>query len=324
MSQISPRSSSISSPQAKKPRFLHPWASWLFALWKFSRPHTILGTTLSVVALFLIAWPSSGESVGAASLGLFLPALIACLGGNIYIVGLNQLEDIAIDQINKPHLPLASGEFSRRTGWSIVILSGAIALLLPLAQGWFLTATVWLSLLIGTAYSLPPLRLKRFPVWASLCIFTVRGVIVNLGLYSHFSDRLALEATIPPIVWALTAFIVVFTFAIAIYKDIPDIEGDRRYNINTLTLRLGQRAVLRLALAVLTLCYLGMIVAGVWLPDINTAVIVLTHSLALVALWWQGLRVNLHDKAAIARSYQFIWKLFFLEYLILPVAYLLR
>ncbi|MHC5830441.1 MAG: hypothetical protein ACYT04_84500, partial [Nostoc sp.] len=28
---------------------------WLYAFWKFSRPHTIIGTSLSVLALYLIA-----------------------------------------------------------------------------------------------------------------------------------------------------------------------------------------------------------------------------------------------------------------------------
>jgi len=45
------------------------------------------------------------------------------------VVGLNQLEDVAIDRI-KPHLPLAAGEFSRRTAKLIVAITGSLALLL--------------------------------------------------------------------------------------------------------------------------------------------------------------------------------------------------
>ena len=49
-----------------------------------------------------------------------LQALIPALLMNICIVGLNQIFDVPIDRINKPYLPLASGEFTMRTGQSLV------------------------------------------------------------------------------------------------------------------------------------------------------------------------------------------------------------
>lgn len=250
-------------------------------------------------------------------------AWVACLGGNVYIVGLNQLQDIEIDRINKPHLPLASGEFSRREGWAIAAITGSVALLLPLTQGWILVATVWSSLLLGTAYSLPPIRLKRFPGWASFCIFTVRGVIVNLGLFLHFSQQMENGFRVPSAVWALTLFILGFTFAIAIFKDIPDLEGDRQYNISTLTIRLGQRAVFDLARWVITLCYVGMAIAAAALPSVNALLLMSSHGVALVLLWIYSVRVDLGQKSSIAGFYQFIWKLFYLEYVMFPVACLL-
>lgn len=258
--------------------------------------------------------------------GLPLGALVACLCGNIYIVGLNQLEDVEIDRVNKPHLPIASGEFSLQEGQTIVAITGGLALLLSALQGPFLMATVWLSVLIGTAYSLPPIRLKRFPVWASLCIFTVRGAIVNLGLFLHFSQRLngPLTGQIPAPVWALTLFILVFTFAIAIFKDIPDLEGDKRYHITTFTVKLGPQAVFNLARWVLTISYGAMIGAGFWLSGVNTPFLLITHGAILAIFWRLSFKVDLQDKHSIAQFYQFIWKLFFLEYLIFPIACLVH
>ena len=157
-----------------------------------------------------VAWGLSAEATVLSAASLILP-LVACLCGNIYIVGLNQLEDIEIDRINKPHLPIASGEFSKRLGTAIVLLTGGLALLLSAWGGAFLWATVWSSLAIGTVYSLPPIRLKRFPVWASLCIFSVRGAIVNLGLFLHFNQQLGHSPQIPAPVWALTLFVLAFT-----------------------------------------------------------------------------------------------------------------
>ena len=331
--------------------WLQRYVPWLYSFWKFARPHTIIGTTLSVLALYIIAMGDGSnffdESFFIYSLILLLITWISCLCGNVYIVGLNQLEDVEIDRINKPHLPIAAGEFSRFSGQIIVVITGILALIFAGLGGPFLLGTVGISLTIGTAYSLPPIRLKRFPFLAALCIFTVRGVIVNLGIFLSFVwgferveevsggliewmgelgevvllQKSLMVPEIPLTVWALTLFVIVFTFAIAIFKDIPDIDGDRRYNINTFTIRLGAFAVFNLARWVLTVCYLGMVMVGVvWLASVNLFFLVVSHLLALGIMWWLSQRVDLHDKKAIADFYQFIWKLFFLEYLIFPMA----
>lgn len=293
----------------------------LYAFWKFSRPHTIIGTTLSVLGLYLIA---SANGSSFPSFGQFFAAWIACLCGNVYIVGLNQLEDVEIDKINKPHLPIAAGEFTQRTGQLIVGIAGILALVIGWLGGPFLLGLVVISLAIGTAYSLPPIRLKQYPFWAALCIFTVRGTIVNLGLFLHFNWLLQTNKGIPSTVWVLTVFIVVFSLAIAIFKDIPDMEGDRLYNITTFTIQLGQKTAFKLALWVLTVCYVGMLIVGVLrLAAVNPVFLVITHLIGLGLMWFKSKSVDLQDKSAIAGFYQFIWKLFFVEYLIFPIACLL-
>ncbi|BAY91900.1 MULTISPECIES: homogentisate phytyltransferase [unclassified Tolypothrix] len=297
------------------------WGRWLDAFWQFSRPHTIIGTSLSVLALYLIAVAVGNSNYAFSAV---LATWFACLCGNVYIVGLNQLEDIEIDKINKPHLPLASGDFSKKQGQIIVAITGVLALVIAALSGPFLFGMVAISLAIGTAYSLPPIRLKRFPFWAAFCIFSVRGTIVNLGLFLHFSWLAQKNTSIPATVWVLTVFILVFTFAIAIFKDVPDMEGDRLYNIRTLTIHLGPQAVFNLALGVLTICYVGMILVGVLrLASVNILFLVITHLVVLCVLWVRSLGVDLQEKSAIAQFYQFIWKLFFIEYLIFPIACLL-
>jgi len=298
--------------------------SWFYSFWKFSRPHTIMGTSLSVLGLYLITLGVTSTSFSSLHIGQILATWIACISGNIYIVGLNQLEDIEIDKINKPDLPLAAGEFTKGQGQLIVIITGILALAVAWLTGPFLMGMVTISLAIGTAYSLPPIRLKQFPFWAALCIFSVRGTIVNLGLFLHFSWVLQRSQGIPGAVWALTIFILVFTFAIAIFKDIPDMEGDRVYNITTFTLQLGQQKVFNLALWVLTICYGGMILVALFhLAEVNTIFVLITHTITLIVMWWQGAGVDLQNTKAITNFYQFIWKLFFIEYLIFPVSCLL-
>ena len=295
--------------------------TWVKSLWKFSRPHTIIGTSLSVLALYLISLATTGNEITATNLEQMLAVWLACLGGNVYIVGLNQLYDIEIDRINKPTLPLAAGEFTVGQGKLIVGISGVLALLIASLSGVWLFATVTVSLLIGTAYSTPPIRLKQFPFWAAFCILTVRGVIVNLGLFLHYADKLDGKEALNPYVWTLTLFILLFTVAIAIFKDVPDLEGDKQYNIKTFTLVIGKPAVFNLSRGVITLCYLGMAIAGLfWLTSLNVSFFVTSHLVLLGLLWWRSRDVDLSEKGAIADFYQFIWKLFFLEYLLFPIA----
>jgi homogentisate phytyltransferase / homogentisate geranylgeranyltransferase len=294
---------------------------YLSRLWKFSRPHTIIGTSLSAFALYLIAIATTHSSIDLVNLIQFLAAWVACLCGNVYIVGLNQIYDVEIDRVNKPELPLASGEFSITTGWWVVGIAAIMAISIAVIAGEWLLATVALSLIIGTAYSLPPIRLKRFPLLAAFCIFTVRGCLVNLGLFLHFDQVLTGRIFIPASIWVLTLFILVFTVAIAIFKDVPDLEGDRQYQIQTFTLVLGKSAVFNLTRWAISLSYLGAIGAGIFiLQMINPWFFVGYHSILLGLLWWRSKDVNLEEKTAIADFYQFIWKLFFLEYLLFPLA----
>lgn len=293
----------------------------LTALWKFSRPHTIIGTSLSVLALYIISLATTSNVLTTINLEQMLAVWFACLCGNVYIVGLNQLWDIEIDKINKPDLPLASGEFTVLQGQLIVGITGILSLLISSLAGFWLFATVAISLIIGTAYSVPPIRLKQFPFWAAFCILTVRGVIVNIGLFLHYGDKLNAHKALNPYVWTLTLFILLFTVAIAIFKDVPDLEGDKQFNINTFSLAIGKPAVFKITCTVISACYLGMIGAGLfWLTSLNAGFFIISHIVLLTLLWWRSQNVDLEEKSAIADFYQFIWKLFFLEYLLFPIA----
>lgn len=317
------------APRLKQLSLFRTPVPWLVAFWKFSRPHTVVGTSLSVIGVFVVTWTVVQNAAATPVLNpfsLWLP-LVACLAGNVYIVGLNQIEDVEIDRINKPKLPIAAGDFSKKDAWWIIGLAAGLSLVLSVLGGWFLAATVLSSLIIGTAYSVPPLRLKRFPFWASACILTVRGAVVNLGLFLYYCDQLRSPLYIPGKVWALTAFIVVFSVVIAIFKDIPDIEGDRRFSITTFTVRLGQARVYNLARIILTICYVGLVAVSPWISGVNWIFLLITHLGLLCLFWWRSQRVLLPGQTAaiqapitFATFYQFIWQLFFLEYVLYPVA----
>jgi homogentisate phytyltransferase / homogentisate geranylgeranyltransferase len=302
-----------------------PWSA-ASVLWRFSRPHTVIATGASILGIYVLAASelpalALGEGLGDLGLTLIAGALV-----NVYIVGLNQLEDVDIDRINKPGLPIAAGDLTISHGRAIVTASGAAATALALTQGWVELVAVVAAMAIGTAYSSPPLRLKRFPALAAASISIVRAVVVNVGVYEHFAaslgGRAELSALPAPIV-ALTVFVLPFSLAIAVLKDVPDAKGDRRFGIATFTVRLGPRRALGMGLAALSAGYLGMVVLGpLTVAEAQPLVLVAGHLAALAALWGWALGGDLADQEGLTRFYMRVWLLFFLEYALIPAAVL--
>ena len=300
------------------PRALGRPAAAAALLWRFSRPHTLVGTSLSILGLYAIAVARFGR-------GDFFDLAFTLLAGacvNIFIVGINQVEDVDIDRVNKPWLPIAAGQLSPEGARQIVAAAGALAIALALTQGGVELLAVAVALGVGAAYSCPPVRLKRFPAAASVAIAFVRTLVVNLGVWLHFAGSLGGGAAgVDPAVWALTAVTLPFSLAIAVLKDVPDIEGDRRFGLATFSVRLGPRPVLAIALAALAAAQLAMATAGAALVSGASAPLLAGGHLAALALLWRwAAGVDAADRESVARFYQRVWLLFFLEYVIVPTA----
>jgi homogentisate phytyltransferase / homogentisate geranylgeranyltransferase len=304
----------MSRPQAALGR-AQPRAAawWLGVLWRFSRPHTLIGTTLSIVALYAIA---AAEDRASGALDLVLTIVAgACV--NVFIVGVNQVEDVAVDRLNKPWLPIAAGDLSIEAARRVVIVAAIAPMVMALTQGAVELLAVSVALAIGWAYSCAPLRLRRYPALAAGSIMFVRALVVNLGVWLHVAGTPVAAG-----VWALCAVTVPFAFAIAVLKDVPDVAGDRRFGIATFSVRIGSRPVLALGVGALALAGTGMAVAGPLLVDgANAVVLVAGQILGLAALGRWTLAVDPDDAASCARFYKRVWLLFFCQYALVAVAY---
>ena len=102
----------------------------LRAFYKFTRPHTIRGTILASIAGTTRALIDTPGAISTVNWGALLPravvGMIALLLGNAFIVGINQIYDKDIDVLNKPFLPVASGEMSERVAWGTVLSCGIL------------------------------------------------------------------------------------------------------------------------------------------------------------------------------------------------------
>jgi homogentisate phytyltransferase/homogentisate geranylgeranyltransferase len=296
-------------------------------LWRFGRPHTVIGTSVGIAAIYCIAVADLAGGDLAADLLDLVWVLLAGWCVNVFIVGINQLEDVEIDRINKPDLPIAAGELSVPAARRIVALCAVVPVVLAVTQGLVELVSVATALLIGAAYSCPPVRLKRYPAIAALSITVVRTLIVNLGVWLHFAATFGGDtslAGVPAAVWALMALTLPYSFAIAVLKDVPDIEGDRRFDIATFSVRLGARPVFVAGVGAVLTAQLGMAVAGPLLvDDANGPLLAITHLAAAVLLVAWARRLDLGDRLAFAAFYQRVWRLFFAEYAVMAIAVLI-
>ncbi|CAN1303381.1 Homogentisate phytyltransferase 1, chloroplastic, partial [Linum perenne] len=197
-----------------------------------------------------------------------LEAVAAALMMNIYIVGLDQLTDIEIDKVNKPYLPLASGEYSVGMGVFIVASFSVMSFWLGwIVKSWPLFWALFISFVLGTAYSI------------NMHVFG-RGALFSRSL-----------------IFA-TAFMSFFSVVIALFKDIPDMEGDKIFGIKSFTVQgLKKGRVFWTCIALLEIAYGIAMMVGAASPFVwSKCITVIGHTILSFLLWNRAKSVDLSSK----------------------------
>lgn len=308
-------------------------------VWKFSRPHTLIGSAVAIPALHCLAAPQLASVVTLRTMKSILYAMLPALLMNIYITGLNQITDVEIDRINKPYLVLPAGIMSRRSAIATVVVCLVSSLVFghvgPMATSG-LAFALWGSALLGTLYSLPPFRLKRFPLLAAFCIVAVRGTIINASFFAHATEAAfggvggVLQALRTSRACGLSSlFYCVFGVVIALMKDVPDVSGDLKSNVRTFSVRLGQEQVFHASRRLLTGLFWAFGVGfarSAWLAPTWSSLQLGRTLVAVAALFAgtsvrrQSRNVNPTDSPQVYTYYMHLWKLFYASYLALPWA----
>lgn len=289
----------------------------LRTLWKFARPHTIIGTATSVAALFVIA---TGQKIEWPL--YFWLTLISALACNLFITGYNQLVDVKLDKINKPDLPLASGDMSVLTGKKIVWLALIISLGLAFYLSLFLTGLILLISAIGFLYSWKEVYLKRQHRLAAFAITLVRGFLINAGFYLYFSGYDADIGAISNPVWLLIIFIALFSIGISWFKDIPDVIGDKTEKVASLAITIGSKKAFNYGTMVVAIGYTICAFTPLFIDmeGMNKSFIIFGNAIAGFVFLGMASRVHPEDHSSIKSFYLTFWGLFVVEYLIFAVA----
>lgn len=304
----------------------------LRAWWEFSRPHTIIGSLFSITALYIISSAEYAAEAGSDTWmvvdqfsTLYLLTLVSALACNIFIVGLNQWQDVEVDRINKPWLPLAAGTLTLAQAKTAVWLSLALSLGIAATLGLPFFLLMLSISAIGAAYSLPPLKLKRHHLPAAMAIVGVRGLLVNLGMTAHFLQQIQGQWYIPQGIWPLAIFVAGFSFGIAWFKDIPDMEGDAQHHFKTLAISMSRKGALWLGVAVVVASYLLVSASPfVLVMPVHAGIFSLSHLALCLVFVYRAAKLNLAHPGQVKQFYMFFWGLFFTEYIIYPLSYLLH
>lgn len=304
-------------------------------MYKFSRPHTIKGTVLASTVGVTRALVENPQAISLKLVPRALIGLTALLAGNAYIVGINQIYDVKIDEINKPFLPIAAKLLSEAQAWRIVAACLCLGVGIVFSQFSPLIRSLYmLGVVLGTVYSVPPLQLKRFPLFAGSIIACVRGFLLNFGVYYAVREALGVPFRWNPIVVFISSFMTVFATVIAVTKDLPDVEGDRKYNIDTLAAKFGVMPIASGAAAVLSSAYLAAIALPFVRPDLPFRPLPMVAGHAASLVYFLASYRSLAQDAALAQTkpssgasasaspsmgsikafYRRIWDLFYFEY----------
>lgn len=204
----------------------------------FTRPFTLVAPALGFAS-------AAATAIGAAPPEpwqwdlVVLPAIGSLMAAvlNAASNGLNQIFDLDIDRINKPRRPLPSGRLSLRAAWTFTLTLYAVALWLAwlVAPGgrrecfWIVVAAT----VITFVYSAPPVRTKRFGIWANVTIAIPRGVLLKVAGWSAVKSIAGVEP------WFIGFIFGLFLLGATTTKDFADMEGDRRGGCRTLPILYG-------------------------------------------------------------------------------------
>ncbi|CAH8350561.1 unnamed protein product [Eruca vesicaria subsp. sativa] len=156
---------------------------------------------------------------------------------------------------------LSAGEYSVKISIAIVASCSIMSFWLRWIVGsWSLFWALFVSIMLGTAYSInfPLLRWKRYALVAAMCILADRAIIVQIAFYLHIQTHVFGRPVMftRPLIFA-TAFMSFFYVVIALFKDIPDIEGDKIFGIRSFYVTLGQKRVKSKTKDLVSLCVLN-------------------------------------------------------------------
>ncbi len=189
----------------------------------------VIGGLLALAEGALVSWSLIDVvTVCVAAMVVILAWVLAVI--------INDLVDEPIDAISNQERPLVTGALSRREMHDAGVICATLLVLGALALGSYSLFFISVYTALSYIYSMPPLRLKRIPVFASVLIGLATLVMMFFGFFLISSYR---ELSVFP--WPIALQVLLSVSLLANIRDLKDIRGDALAGIWTLPTLLGDR-----------------------------------------------------------------------------------
>ena len=294
------------------------------ALWLFCRPESTTGSVIMTLSVCLAVIPHHTLQDAIFRI-LALIALVPLW--TICAHGVNQIYDLEVDKVNKPHFPLPSKALSITQAWFISVGTGAIASLLGF---YLLPVATNLPFLIGMliatiTYSVPWFGVRK-SIWLPKFIgISFRGALWPMVSYIGACEITRATVDRPEHFGFILSFAVLFCIGMNTFEDIPDIEGDRRLGYASFAQKLGPVRTAYICFGTFLLAYAILILWQFSAPQlfsVSLGVVAIVAFLVLFCFRFRQLIPQLHTNIAEAKPfYQFLWLLYCAQYLLLPVLF---
>jgi geranylgeranylglycerol-phosphate geranylgeranyltransferase len=196
----------------------------IFAVFQIIRPINFLIIYCSVIVAGIIC-----TDINLLRVRIIYAALaFSFVGSAAYVI--NDIFDIEIDKINKPLRPLAGNALSKKEAWFLFAFLCLLSVIFSLMVNFLSFLVVIISDVIVFLYSY---RIKKIPLAGNVTVSFMTGLAFIFGGIAVGN----IEGAVIP---AIFAFMI--NFIREIVKDMEDIEGDRKNNIQTFPLRYGEKA----------------------------------------------------------------------------------
>jgi geranylgeranylglycerol-phosphate geranylgeranyltransferase len=148
----------------------------------------------------------------------------------------NDIVDVEVDRVNKPWKPLPSGQASVKAAWLITLAFSATSIIVNIIAGPSLVLVTIVYLTMGLLYNF-----LRKHWWSQ---FMVSASTTGPIVYGYVASGLPREALGFTILFTLTIFIV--NTGREVLKAVQDIEGDKALGYETIPLKTGIPAAIKI------------------------------------------------------------------------------
>ncbi|KAH9760440.1 homogentisate phytyltransferase 1 [Citrus sinensis] len=101
----------------------------------------------------------------------------------------------------------------------------------------------------------------------------------------------------------------IILFIINIYQDLHDVDGDKEFGIETLSVKLGKERVFWLCVYMLSIAYGAAVVVGASSSILLSKLLtIISHCILASSLWLRARTVDLSSNTSTFSFYMFIWK----------------